>query len=129
MTTESDQHSHPINAARVAHARERLLSADEASRLTGLLSLMADPVRLRILYALDVTEELCVGDLALALDVNEDQASYALRLLRSAGLVVADKQGRVVYNRLAPDFPSPLREHCLRQLVELSRATATADDD
>ena len=32
---------------------------------------MADPVRLRILYALDVSEELCVGDLALALGANE----------------------------------------------------------
>lgn len=129
MTIASDAHAHPINAERVAHARGRLLSADEASRLTGLLSLMADPIRLRILYALDVSDELCVGDLALALDVNEDQTSYALRLLRSAGLVVANKQGRVVYNRLAPDFPTPLREHCLRQLVALSRATAHARDD
>lgn len=129
MTSASDTHAHPINAERVAHARDRLLSADEAGRLTGLLSLMADPIRLRILYALDVSEELCVGDLALALDVNEDQTSYALRLLRSAGLVIAHKQGRVVYNRLAPDFPTPLREHCLRQLVALSRATARVDDD
>jgi DNA-binding transcriptional ArsR family regulator len=83
-------------------------------------------VRLRILYALDVAEELCVGDLALALDVNEDQASYALRLLRSAGLVQARKDGRVVFNRLAPDFPAPLREHCLIQLVAMSRSS---DDD
>ncbi len=47
---------------------------------------MADPVRLRILYALDTVEELCVGDLALALDVNEDQTGYALKLVRSSGL-------------------------------------------
>ena len=122
-------HPHPIDADRVAHARARLLTGEEAARLTGMLSLMADPVRLRILYALDVTEELCVGDLALALDVNEDQVGYALRLLRSAGLVTARKQGRVVYNHLAPDFPTPLREHCLRQLVALSRATTAGDDD
>lgn len=31
------------------------------------MSLLADPVRSRILYALDEVEELCVGDLALAL--------------------------------------------------------------
>lgn len=120
---QAGSHAHPIDAERVAHARARLLSADEAVRLTGLLSLMADPVRLRILYALDVTEELCVGDLALALEANEDQVSYALRLLRSAGLVIARKQGRVVYNQLAADFPTPLREHCLRELVALSRNT------
>ena len=113
-------HDHPIDPDRVAHARSRLPSADDAARLTGLLSMMADPVRLRLIYALDVAEELCVGDLALALDVSEDSVSYALRLLRSAGLVATRKQGRVVYNRLADDFPEPLRDTCLRRLVDMT---------
>ena len=115
-------HAHPIDADRVSHARARLPTADDAARLTSLLSLMADPVRIRILYALDLVEELCVGDLALALDVNEDQTGYALKLLRSSGLVKARKEGRVVFNRLAPDFPEPLRQHCLGQLVAISHA-------
>jgi DNA-binding transcriptional ArsR family regulator len=114
-------HDHPIDPTRVAHARSRVPSADDTARLTGLLSLLADPVRLRLVYALDVAEELCVGDLALALDVSEDAVSYALRLLRTAGLVVTRRAGRVVFNRLADDFPAPLRDHCLRQLVELTR--------
>ena len=66
MTTTD--HDHPIDPVRVAHARSRLPNAEEAGRLTSLLSLMADPVRLRLIYAMDVAEELCVGDLALALD-------------------------------------------------------------
>jgi DNA-binding transcriptional ArsR family regulator len=119
-------HAHPIDPVRVAHAQSRLPTADAAARLTGLLSMMADPVRLRLIYALDVTEELCVGDLALALDVSEDSVSYALRLLRSAGLLVTRKEGRVVYNRLADDFPAPLRDHCLRQLISL---TYRSDDE
>lgn len=119
--TSAAAHDHPVDSCRVAEARGRLPSLDDAARLTSLLSLLADPVRLRILYALDVVAELCVGDLALALDVNEDQVGYALRLLRSAGLVATRKQGRVVYNSLAQGFPEPLREHCLRQLVALSR--------
>ena len=118
-----------LDPDRVAHARERLPSADDAVRLTGLLSLMADPVRLRILYALDLTEELCVGDLALALGANEDQVTYALRLLRTAGLVVGRKQGRTVYNRLAEDFPEPLREHCMRQLIEITRRVAEGNPE
>ncbi|MDQ2850049.1 MAG: metalloregulator ArsR/SmtB family transcription factor [Actinomycetota bacterium] len=122
-------HDHPIDPARVAHAQSRLPSVDDAARLTSLLSLMADPVRLRLIYALDVTEELCVGDLSLALGVSEDAVSYALRLLRTAGLLVTRKQGRVVYNRLADDFPAPLRDHCLRQLVDLTRTVVTDDDD
>ena len=114
-------HGHPVDPDRVAHARGRLPSAEDAARLTGLLSLMADPVRIRLIYALDVAEELCVGALALALDASEDSVSYGLRLLRTAGLVVTRKDGRVVFNRLAADFPAPLRDHCLRQLVDLTR--------
>ena len=39
-----------------------------------------------ILYALDEVEELCVGDLALALSATEDSVGYALKILRTAGL-------------------------------------------
>lgn len=90
--------------------------------MTSVLSLIADPTRARVLYALDVVDELCVGDLAIALEVNEDAVGYALRLLRTAGLVTNRRQGRVVYYRLAEGFPEPLREHCLAQLVKLSKA-------
>jgi DNA-binding transcriptional ArsR family regulator len=114
-------HAHPVDAQRVAHARSRVPTADEVARLAGLLSVMADPVRLRIVFALDESEELCVGDLALALDISEDSAGYALKLLRAAGLVTVRKEGRVVYNRLADDFPEPLRDYCFRQLIELGR--------
>jgi DNA-binding transcriptional ArsR family regulator len=127
MSPRPEPHEHPVDARRVAHARARGLSADDAGRLVSLLSLLADPVRARILYALDEVEELCVGDLALALEATEDAVGYALRLLRTAGLVATRKSGRVVFYRLGPDFPAPLREHCLRQLVAMTRADA--DDD
>src|SRR3954452_22631859 len=92
-----EPHVHPVDPERVAHARARGLSADDAERLTSLLSLLADPVRARILYALHEVEELCVGDLALALVSTNDAVGYALRLLRTAGLVTPRKAGRVVY--------------------------------
>jgi DNA-binding transcriptional ArsR family regulator len=113
-------HEHPIDAHAVTQARQAVPTADETARLAGLLSVMADPLRLRIVFALDETEELCVGDLALALDVSEDAAGYALRLLRAAGLVTTRKEGRVVYNRLAPDFPEPLLHYCLRELIKVT---------
>ncbi|MFC4244835.1 ArsR/SmtB family transcription factor [Gryllotalpicola reticulitermitis] len=113
-------HEHPIDAAAVGHARAAVPTADETARLAGLLSVMSDPLRLRIVFALDTTKELCVGDLALALDVSEDAAGYALRLLRAAGLVTTRKHGRVVYNRLAPDFPEPLLHYCLRELIKIT---------
>ncbi len=121
-------HAHPVDPVRVAATRARLPSATDAERMTSLLGLLADPVRARLLYALDVAEELCVGDLALALDVTEDQAGYGLRVLRGAGLVSRRKEGRIAFYRLAAGFPDPLREHCLRRLVELSRTPSVEDD-
>jgi DNA-binding transcriptional ArsR family regulator len=115
-------HAHPVDPERVAAARRRQLSADDAARLSALLGLLADPIRARILYALDTVEELCVGDLVIALDSTQDSVGYGLRMLRTAGLVTTRRAGRVIYYRLADDFPQPLREHCLRRLVDLSRA-------
>ena len=120
-------HSHPVDPARVRAARARLLDADEAARLAGLLGLLADPTRARILYALDVVDELCVGDIALALEATEDSVGYGLRVLRNAGLVTTRKAGRIVYYRLSEGFPEPLRENCLRSLVELARRVETSD--
>jgi len=128
-TNATNHQPQPVDPARVALARKRVLPAEEAGRLASLLSLMADPVRSRILDALDLVEELCVGDLALVLGTSEDAVSYGLRILRTAGLVQTRKAGRVVYYRLATNFPEPLLEHCLRQLVQLSRAVQGLDED
>ena len=113
-------HDHPVNAERVAVARAGVVSLTEAGRLAGLLGILADPVRSRILFALVAAEELCVGDLALALEVTEDQVSYALKMLRLAGLVSFRKDGRMVFYRLSDGFPHPLLEHCLRQLLTIA---------
>ncbi len=121
-------HAHPVDPQRVARVRDQGVSAEDAARLSSLLSLLSDPVRTRILYALDLVEEMCVGDLALALDVTEDAVSYALRLLRTAGLVASRRHGRMIFYRLVDSFPEPLLEHCLRQLILLSRLAGEDQD-
>ena len=119
-------HDHPVDAGRVAAAQAAVLPAGDAGRLAGLLGMLADPVRSRILFALSAAAELCVGDLAIALDVSEDQVSYALKMLRLAGLVSFRKDGRMVFYRLSDGFPHQLLEHCLRQLLTI--AVPGADD-
>lgn len=113
-------HSHPVDAAGVTQAQEAVLSAIEGEQLGRLLGLLADPVRVRILFCLVAVDELCVGDLALALDISMDQSSYALKLLRTAGLVQTRRDGRVIYYRLADGFPHQLLDHCLRQLLTIA---------
>jgi ArsR family transcriptional regulator, lead/cadmium/zinc/bismuth-responsive transcriptional repressor len=116
----SRSHEHPVNSEGVAAARDGVLSVADAGRLAGLLGMLADPVRSRILFALVTAGELCVGDLALALDVTEDQVSYGLKMLRLAGLVSFRRDGRMVCYRLSDGFPHPLLEHCLRQLLTIA---------
>jgi ArsR family transcriptional regulator, lead/cadmium/zinc/bismuth-responsive transcriptional repressor len=117
--------SAPLDADRVSRVRREGIAAEDASRLSSVLSLLSDPVRVRLLYALDLVQELCVGDLALALGASEDAVSYGLRLLRTAGLVQTRRDGRVVFYRLVDRFPEPFLEHCLRQLIALSRVATT----
>ena len=120
-------HQHPVDADRVERAKRRIPGVGEAERVTSVLTLMADPTRMRLLYALDEVEELCVGDLALVLDASEDSVGYGLRLLRTAGLVSRRKQGRTVFYRLADGFPEPLRQHCLVRLAELAARPTSPD--
>lgn len=117
-------HSHPVNPSSIEQARQATLSQGEADDLAELLTLLAEPIRLRILFALLRVDELCVGDLALTLDISMDQSSYALKALRTQGLVQPRRDGRVMYYRLADDFPHELLEHCLQQLLTLSLQSA-----
>lgn len=116
-------HAHPVDPDAVGRARTRLPHGAEAERVTSVLTLIADPTRMRLLFALDAAEELCVGDLALALEASEDAVGYGLRMLRTAGLVTRRKHGRMVFYRLAQGFPEPLRQHCLIRLAELSSSS------
>ncbi len=85
----------------VEAVRQRIVSLDDAERLAARFQLLADPIRLRMVYALLEGGELCVGDLAKVVGASESATSHQLRQLRLAGLVRARKDGRVVYYRVA----------------------------
>lgn len=106
------------------------LTAPEASAMAGLLTLLADPLRARIISALLYTDEMCVGDLALALDATEDSVSYGLRLLRTAGLVHRRREGRLGYYRLSDGDARKAMQASLAQLRTLVglHPERTADD-
>jgi len=106
--------------AAVKAARRHLIELDEADRLAEMLRLLADPTRARALFALGAGQELCVSDLAVVLGISEDNAGYALKVLRTAGLVRGRKTGRSVCYRLAEGFPHEMLEHCLRDLLAIS---------
>jgi ArsR family transcriptional regulator, lead/cadmium/zinc/bismuth-responsive transcriptional repressor len=75
------------------------LSPALAQRMAEFLGFLADPNRLRLLSIL-ATQEMCVGDLAQQLEMNESAVSHQLRTLRAIRLVDYRKQGRHVFYRL-----------------------------
>ncbi|GCB47546.1 metalloregulator ArsR/SmtB family transcription factor [Streptomyces sp. NL15-2K] len=76
-------------------------------------SLLADPKRLALLLALHRTGPLAVSDLAIATGMNDPAVSQALRLLRAAGVVEREKEGRVVRYRVIDRDVRALLGHCV----------------
>jgi len=71
-----------------------------ADQTAALFRLLGDPTRIRILQSLAATDELCVHEIATAVDTTETKVSQALRLLRTAGVVRNRRQGRHIHYRL-----------------------------
>ena len=108
-----------IHAEHVVAVRHNLLSTDKAMLLAALFSVLSDPTRLQVVYALLNAPggELCVCDLASGLGRDDTTISHQLRVLRNQQIVAMRKVGRVVYYRLVD-------EH-IRLLLELSLTHAS----
>ncbi len=109
-----------VDPERVAAVVAHLVDAEEARRLAEVFKLLGDPTRTRLLYALLEAGELCVCDLAEAVQVPESSVSHALRLLRTAGVVRNRRDGRMIYYSLA--------DRHVRLLLDLSLEHLRHDD-
>ena len=91
-----------VNEAAVRLAAQGLLDEETAGRLAETFKALSDPTRVRIISVLRETE-LCVGDLARCLNMEQSAISHQLRILRQLRLVRARKAGRHVYYALDDD--------------------------
>jgi DNA-binding transcriptional ArsR family regulator len=90
---------HPVEIDNVQQLQSQILSTEKAQRMAEFFSLLGDTNRLRIVSILAI-KELCVCDLAAALDMSESAVSHQLRALRAMRIVRYHKQGRKVFYRL-----------------------------
>ena len=119
------QHAHPVDPERVARAQQRGISAEDATRLSSLLIAAGGPGPDRGSCTRWTWSRSCASVTWRSRWTSARTAvSYALRMLRTAGFVQTRRQGRVVFYRLADRFPEPLLEHCLRELISLSRVAS-----
>lgn len=70
--------------------------------LAELFKVFGDSTRIKILYAL-VESELCVGDLAEILGLNQSAVSHQLRILKDAKLVRYRREGKSIIYALDDD--------------------------
>jgi ArsR family transcriptional regulator len=82
----------------------------QPDRCARLLKALADPERLRIIDCLRQGPRN-VSDIAAQLQVEIVNVSHHLGVLRHAGLVLDEKQGRFVVYRLHPDILAPSGQH------------------
>ena len=78
-----------------------------------LFKALSDPTRLRLVVLLAMHGEVCVCVMAEALDEPDFKISRHLRVLRSAGIVEARRDGTWMHYRLAE--PRTHLEECLQE--------------
>lgn len=105
-------HEETVNAVKI-----KMLSDDTFYTLTEFLKAVGDGTRLRILWALDVSE-MCVCDLAFLLGMTKSAISHQLRTLKKANLVKFRKDGKIAYYSLADDHVKIVLEQSLSHITE-----------
>lgn len=106
-----------IHADVVDRVRGQMTDDSELYELSDFFKVLGDSTRIKILSALD-TEEMCVCDLAVLLNMTKSAISHQLRSLKQANLVKFRRQGKVVYYSLSDDHVRDILEKGLEHIRE-----------
>ena len=85
--------------------------------LSDFFKVMGDGTRIQLLWALDECE-MCVGDLAVLLNMTKSAVSHQLKVLRTAKLVKTTEQGKNVYYSLDDHHIKTILEKALEHVEE-----------
>jgi ArsR family transcriptional regulator, arsenate/arsenite/antimonite-responsive transcriptional repressor len=97
------------------------LDDDALARVSADLELLAHPIRLRLLTTLaGLAEPACVCDLEGTVPVKQPTVSHHLKLLRSAGLVEAERRGPWTYYSVREGALQALRDRVAEGIEALT---------
>lgn len=85
--------------------------------LSDFFKVMGDSTRIQLLWALEESE-MCVGDLAVLLNMTKSAVSHQLKVLRTAKLVRSEKKGKNVYYALDDHHVKDILEKALGHVCE-----------
>jgi DNA-binding transcriptional ArsR family regulator len=92
-------------------AERPLIDDAVAGDLEALFKVLANDSRLRLLHALERSDELCVSDLAAAVSMTPQAVSNQLQRLVDRRILAARRQGNNVFYRIV--------DPCVTSLLEL----------
>ena len=86
-------------------------------QIAELFKGFADPTRVHILYLL-AERELCVGDIAEAVQITQSAISHQLRLLKQMHLIKFRREGKNILYSLADGHVKTILEMGLEHVLE-----------
>ena len=91
----------PASRGKPAPRERPLIDQRRAVALSRLFKIFANDTRLRLLHALERGREVCVGDLAAAVQMAPQAVSNQLQRLADRRIVVARREGTRLYYSIA----------------------------
>lgn len=83
----------------VKKVQSQMLDSELLISISDFFKVLGDETRMKIIYALS-HEELCVTDLAAALEMTQSAVSHQLKLLRMANQVKSRREGKSIFYSL-----------------------------
>lgn len=96
---------------------QTLPSRETMEQIGDLFKGFADSTRVQILFLL-VSRELCVTDIAEAVDLSQSAISHQLRLLKQMHLIQFRREGKNILYSLADDHVKTILEMGLEHVLE-----------
>lgn len=97
--------------------REKMPPEEQLYDLAELFKVFGDSTRMRILFVL-FEAEVCVCDLAEALNMTVSAISHQLKILKQSKLVKSEKIGRSVFYALADQHVRSIVEQGMEHVLE-----------
>ena len=86
--------------------------------IANLFKGFADPTRVHILSLLRQNEELCVNDIAEAVELSQSAISHQLRILKQMHLIKFRREGKNLWYSLADDHVKTILQMGLEHVLE-----------
>lgn len=97
-------------------------SSDSLNAISKVLSLAGSEVRLKILFLLNIENELCPCDIADILEMSVPAVSQHIRKMKDAGIISSRREGQTLYYSLNEDETDILNS--IFKSIKLERKTA-----